>query len=154
MVEREFTRLFPLSSLVVPLILLFYFRSVIPALLSIVPLAFGVSVGLCILKIFGGYIELTTPLALALIFGTGIDDFIAVYHAFRRGGISGVIKLFRPTFLTSFTTAAAGIGLLFSYFEQSRFFGLFLAVSMMSVWFANLFLVPTILVMMKQMKIK
>jgi len=153
-VKREFIRYGHLLFLVVPLILFFYFRSVIPALLSVISLAFGISVGLCVLKTFGGYIDLTTPLALSLIFGTGVDDFIAVYNAFRRGRISGVIKLFRPTFLTSFTTTAAGIGLLFSYFEQSRYFGLFLAVSMMSVWFANLFLVPTILVMMKQMKIK
>jgi len=99
-----------------------------------------------------------------LLMAIGIADGIHVLSRYReelrrqvdkRGAILETMKAMkRPVVLTSLTTAVGFLSLLYAYMVPQRTFGLFTAIGILIAMFLSLLLIPAILRVVKEPKLK
>ena len=137
--------------LVIFVIVYIGFRRLNPiyAILSLVPVSFGILGLLGTYKFFGAYLNFFTIGLIPLVIGIGIDDGIHVMHRYReegRGSIPKVIQLTgKAIFLTTATTCLAFSSLLFSAHPTMKSLASIPIIGLIICFFGAIVFLPTLL---------
>jgi len=135
------------------LILIVYFgtrrRSPVYALLSMVPVAFGVLGLLGTYQWFGANLNFASISMIPLVIGIGIDDGIHIVHRYLeegKGSLPQVIQLTgKAIFLTTATTCLAFSSFLFSSHPSMRFLSLIPIIGLSLCFFGAIVFLPALL---------
>jgi preprotein translocase subunit SecF len=99
--------------LIVLLILVTFYRGLIPAILSLFPLVVGLAVMLGIMGIFGAKINFFNVLVFPIVIGYGIQNGIYIYYRFmEERNVGKTISRVGPAIIASTLTTLVGWGVL------------------------------------------
>jgi uncharacterized protein len=134
---------------VVFLMLLIDFRSLRFALLSMLPLLFGLIWMTGFMALTGIQLTLLNIIALPLIVGIGIDDGVHIIHRYRVEGEAAIGTVFASTgkavIITSFTTMLSFGSLVFATYRGFGSMGLALFIGVGMCLLASLIVLPALL---------
>lgn len=156
--KKDGVRSFSLSLLVV-LILIYYFEKSLKALLLIsIPLVIGLGVTIGTMVLFDIKLNFFNMLALPTLIGMGVDDGVHLYHRYKELGPWSMHYLIKNTglsaFLTTFTTMI-GFGSLMSANHYGLIsLGLLTNIGMFVALVATLLFLPSALQWMDELKHK
>jgi predicted RND superfamily exporter protein len=142
------------NAILLTLVLVFFllsvdFQSIRYALISMIPLAFGMLWMLGVMHLFGMKINIVNIIGLPLIVGIGIDDGVHIMHRWKHEGNGRIRTVFSSTgkaiFLTSLTTMFAFGSLVFSIFRGWASFGATLFLGVGACFLTTTLILPGIL---------
>ena len=143
---------------------LLVFRSIYFSIMSLIPLSFGVMLNFAIMSIFRIPLDVSTVMISAVAIGVGIDDsihFMLNYRHRLRDGIpvkDAVIqtlhKTSRPITFTSIALILGFAVFFMSSFKPIIYFGVLIAISMVTCTVATLFILPSMLIVMDRFRFK
>jgi predicted RND superfamily exporter protein len=135
-----------LTIVVVFLLLCVDFRSILTALLAMIPLAAGAFWMVGLMRIFGIPLDFMNIMGLPLIIGIGIDDGVHILHRWNHEGRSRIRTVFSSTgkaiFLTSLTTMLAFGSMMFSVFPAWTSFGSALFIGVGACFLTSVLILP------------
>ncbi len=141
------------TAILVFLINLIMFRSAYYALLSLIPLSFGVLMNFTIMSILNIPLDASTVMIAAISIGIGIDNsihFILNYRKklkenieYRDAILQTLAYTARPMLFTSLALVLGFIIFIISLFQPVVYFGVLISVSMFNCIFATLFILPS-----------
>lgn len=112
-VQREAFPAIFLTLGIVFLILIFFYRGLLPAALSLIPLLIGLAVMLGIMGIVGAKINFFNILIFPIVIGYGIQNGIYIYYRYlEEKNISETISKVGPAIIASTLTTLVGWGVL------------------------------------------
>ena len=134
-------------------------KSIAGGLIGIVPIGFTVLINFGVMGIFGIRLDISTAMVAAVSIGIGIDytiHYLSYYHFERiktdnlelvaRNTLAGAGK---AIIVNAISVAAGFMVLLFSKFNPLNYFGLLIAITMITSSTASLTLLPILLEMFK-----
>jgi predicted RND superfamily exporter protein len=142
-----------ITAILVFLINLIMFRSAYYALLSLIPLSFGVLMNFTIMSMLNIPLDAATVMIAAISIGIGIDNSIHFILNYRRrlkenmeykeAILETLSYTARPMLFTSLALILGFIIFILSSFRPVVFFGILISVSMLNCIFATLFILPS-----------
>ena len=143
---------------------LLVFRSLYFSLMSLIPLSFGVMLNFAIMSIFRIPLDVSTVMISAVAIGVGIDDsihFMLHYRHRLRDGVSvkdsvleTLHKTSRPITFTSIALILGFAVFFMSSFKPIIYFGVLIAISMVTCTIATLFILPSMLIILDRFRFK
>ena len=143
---------------------LLVFRSLYFSLMSLIPLSFGVMLNFAIMSIFRIPLDVSTVMISAVSIGVGIDDsihFMLNYRHRLRDGIPvkdailhTLNKTSRPITFTSIALILGFAVFFMSSFKPIIYFGVLIAISMVTCTVATLFILPSMLIILDKFRFK
>ena len=147
-----------LALIVIFLLLLFDFRNVKLALITLIPLVFGVLWMVGLMSLFGMKINILNAIGLPLILGMGVDTGVHVIHRYRIEGPGRVRTVFSTTgkavLISSLTSFLAFGSLGFAAYRGLASLGITLAIGMATCWLATVTILPAIMSYMDEKKLQ
>jgi len=138
-----------LTLLIIFFLLWLDFQNPRHALMSMIPLAFGLLWMVGLMHVVGMKFNFINVIGLPLILGIGIDDGVHIMHRWRHEGHGHMRTVFASTgkaiFLTSLTTMFAFGSLAFSIFRGFASFGLALFIGVGACFFTTVIVLPAII---------
>ncbi len=142
-----------MSVILVFLLMLVIFRSVYYSIIGLIPMVFAIIMNFTIMPIFDIPLDAATVLISSISIGVGIHNsiyFILFYKRLIREGSSAKDAILetlayasRPIFFTSLALVIGFSIFMLSSFNPIFYFGLLIAIAMMTCTFATLFIMPT-----------
>ena len=134
-------------------------RSIEGGLIGIIPIGFTVLINFGVMGIFGIRLDISTAMVAAVSIGIGIDytiHYLSYYH-FERLKTENLETVARNTLagagkaiiVNALSVAGGFLVLLFSKFNPLNYFGLLIAITMITSSTASLTLLPILLEMFK-----
>jgi hypothetical protein len=162
LVSDQFTNIISTIIMVFFLTLLL-FRSPYYAIMSLIPLTFGVLMNFTIMSVFRISLDIATIMIAAISIGMGIDNSIHLILNYRKAlnkngnhtkeAILATLEYTaRPMVFTSVALIAGFLVFLLSSFRPISFFGLLIAVAMFNCIFATLFILPSFLLITDRLR--
>jgi len=143
---------------VIFLLLLLDFRNVKLALITMIPLVFGVIWMVGFMHLLGMKINILNAIGLPLILGMGIDTGVHVIHRYRIEGPGKVKTVFSTTgkavLISSLTSFLAFGSLGFALYRGLASLGITLAIGIAACWIATVTILPAIMSLMDDKKMK
>ena len=143
---------------------LILFRSPYFSFFCLIPLSFGVITNFTIMSVFKIPLDAATIMIAAIAIGVGIDDsihFILNYKALLKKGlmtkeaISKTLEITsRPILFTSIALTLGFIVFFLSSFKPIFYFGLLIAISMVTCTFSTMFVLPSFLIITDKLRLK
>ena len=138
------------------------FKSTYFAIHSLIPLIFGILTNFTIMSIAGIPLDVATILISSIVMGIGIDDsihFLLTYKNSLKAGLNckdAIIRTYsvasRPIFFTTVSMVLGFLVFLLSTFRPIYYFGLLIAISMVTCTFASLFILPSFLLLTDKLR--
>jgi len=142
----------------------FLFRSIYFSIFSLIPLSFGVIINFSIMSIFKISLDAATVMIAAIAIGVGIDDAIHFLLNYKsklkkdflvKDAILETLNLTsRPILFTSIALIFGFIVFLLSSFRPVVYFGLLIAIAMLTCTFTTLFILPSFLIITDKLRLK
>ncbi|HMV42070.1 MAG TPA: MMPL family transporter [Leptospiraceae bacterium] len=112
-VQREAYPAVAMTLTIVLIILIVFYRGLIPAILSLFPLVVGLAVMLGIMGIFGAKVNFFNVLVFPIVIGYGIQNGIYIYYRFmEEKNIGKTVSRVGPAIIASTLTTLVGWGVL------------------------------------------
>jgi len=147
-----------LALIVIFLLLLLDFRKVKLALITLIPLVFGVLWMVGLMSLFGMKINILNAIGLPLILGMGVDTGVHVIHRYRIEGPGRVKTVFSTTgkavLISSLTSFLAFGSLGFAAYRGLASLGITLAIGISTCWLATVTILPAIISYIDEKKSK
>jgi predicted RND superfamily exporter protein len=129
-------------------LLVLYFRSLVRALLVLLPLALATLFTFAVMELIGLSLNMANILVVPLVFGLGVDTGIHVVHRFAAGG--GVRDVFqsstaRAVMISALTTIGTFFSLSFSPHGGAASVGLLLSIAISLMLLATFVVLPAVL---------
>ena len=159
MITDSQTRSILISLVLVFITLIVTHRSIAAGLIGILPIGFTVLINFGVMGIFGIRLDISTSMVAAVSIGIGIDytiHYLSYYH-FERLKTDNLETVARKTLagagkaiiFNAVSVACGFLVLLFSKFNPLNYFGLLIAITMITSSTASLTLLPILLEMFK-----
>lgn len=148
-----------IAILIVFVLLSFVFKSFKGGLLSALPISIATVVLFGLMGIFGIALDIATALLSSIMIGIGVDYTIHFLWRFKKERSRGITE--QEAVYNTLTTTGRGIiinalsvvvgfvPLVFSSFTPLRFFGALIVISILACLLSSLFLVPSIILIVK-----
>ncbi len=138
-----------LAIIVIFFLLLIDFKNVKLALITLIPLVFGVLWMVGLMSLFGMKINILNAIGLPLILGMGVDTGVHVIHRYRIEGPGRIRTVFSTTgkavLISSLTSFLAFGSLGFADYRGLASLGITLAIGIATCWLATVTILPAIL---------
>jgi len=145
-----------LALLVIFILLLLDFRSLKFALITLVPLIFGVLWMVGIMSLIGMKINILNAVGLPLILGMGVDTGVHVIHRYKIEGANKIKTIFSTTgkavLISSLTSILAFGSLGFALYRGLASLGIALAIGITTCLLATIIILPAIISFIDQKK--
>ncbi len=162
--DRDQIRTTLLSFFLVLIVSLIYFRSMVYAVVSVLPLAVSIAVYFISLAVFRIPLDMTTVLVTNVAIGVGLDDalhFLSRFKALRNSSeetvkrdlIVTMERTGRPIVLTTLSLAAGLMVLCFASFKPVVYFGLLIAGTLFTAMLSTVFLIPSLLLTARKFRV-
>lgn len=157
-IEKDGRLAMMVALIVIFLLLLFDFRNVKLALVTLVPLVFGVIWMVGFMHLFGMKMNILNAIGLPLILGMGVDTGVHVIHRYRVEGPGNLRTVFSTTgkavLISSLTSFLAFGSLGFAAYRGLASLGITLAIGIATCWLATVTILPAILSIMDNKKMQ
>ncbi|OHD37865.1 MAG: hypothetical protein A2015_01255 [Spirochaetes bacterium GWF1_31_7] len=150
-----------IMSVAITLILIFFillltYRSLLIALVGLIPLIFAIGMNIIFMYTLNIKLNASTIMTASIVTGIGVDDFIHIMNSFRQNKKSllllktkdifrGMYTTVKPVIVTSIALASCFLVFTLSGFRPISDFGILVSLSIVSSTFANIFIVPSIM---------
>ncbi|XDD51454.1 RND family transporter [Leptospira sp. WS92.C1] len=148
-VQREGVAAFLITLVLVVIVLVLFFRGIIPALISLIPLVLGIFVTLGIMAAFKIQLNFMNVLVFPVIVGYGIQNGIYIYYRFREDhDVVRAMSMVGPAIIASTLTTLVGwSSLLIADQKGLKSIGVVASIGIASSLLIALTLVPAVLEM-------
>ncbi|EQA78992.1 export membrane protein [Leptospira alstonii serovar Pingchang str. 80-412] len=146
-VQREGVVAFLSTLVLVVIVLILFFRGIVPALISLIPLVLGIFVTLGIMAAFGIQLNFMNVLVFPVIVGYGIQNGIYIYYRFREDhDVIRAMSMVGPAIIASTLTTLVGwSSLLIADQKGLKSIGVVASIGIASSLIIALTLVPAVL---------
>ncbi|MBM9576903.1 MMPL family transporter [Leptospira sp. 201903070] len=148
-VQREGIAAFLITLVLVVVVLILFFRGIVPALISLIPLVLGIFVTLGIMALFRIQLNFMNVLVFPVIVGYGIQNGIYIYYRFREDhDVVRAMSMVGPAIIASTLTTLVGwSSLLIADQKGLKSIGVVASIGIASSLIIALTLVPAVLEM-------
>lgn len=146
-VQKEGVTAFLVTLILVVIVLILFFRGIVPALISLIPLVLGIFVTLGIMAVFRVQLNFMNVLVFPVIIGYGIQNGIYIYYRFREDhDVIRAMSMVGPAIIASTLTTLVGwSSLLIADQKGLKSIGIVASIGIASSLIIALTLVPAIL---------
>lgn len=146
-VQKEGVTAFLVTLILVVIVLILFFRGIVPALISLIPLVLGIFVTLGIMAVFRIQLNFMNVLVFPVIIGYGIQNGIYIYYRFREDhDVIRAMSMVGPAIIASTLTTLVGwSSLLIADQKGLKSIGIVASIGIASSLIIALTLVPAIL---------
>ncbi|EKR63092.1 export membrane protein [Leptospira weilii str. 2006001853] len=146
-VQKEGVTAFLVTLILVVIVLILFFRGIVPALISLIPLVLGIFVTLGIMALFRVQLNFMNVLVFPVIIGYGIQNGIYIYYRFREDhDVIRAMSMVGPAIIASTLTTLVGwSSLLIADQKGLKSIGIVASIGIASSLLIALTLVPAIL---------
>ncbi|MCG6192922.1 MMPL family transporter [Leptospira sp. FAT2] len=146
-VQREGVAAFLITLVLVVIVLILFFRGIVPALISLIPLVLGIFVTLGIMAAFRIQLNFMNVLVFPVIVGYGIQNGIYIYYRFREDhDVVRAMSMVGPAIIASTLTTLVGwSSLLIADQKGLKSIGVVASIGIASSLIIALSLVPAVL---------
>lgn len=146
-VQREGVAAFLITLVLVVIVLILFFRGIVPALISLIPLVLGIFVTLGIMALFKVQLNFMNVLVFPVIIGYGIQNGIYIYYRFREDhDVVRAMSMVGPAIIASTLTTLVGwSSLLIADQKGLKSIGVVASIGIASSLLIALTLVPAVL---------
>ncbi|EMY78027.1 export membrane protein [Leptospira weilii serovar Ranarum str. ICFT] len=146
-VQREGVVAFLSTLVLVVVVLILFFRGIVPALISLIPLVLGIFVTLGIMALFRIQLNFMNVLVFPVIVGYGIQNGIYIYYRFREDhDVIRAMSMVGPAIIASTLTTLVGwSSLLIADQKGLKSIGVVASIGIASSLIIALTLVPAVL---------
>ncbi|EQA52419.1 efflux RND transporter permease subunit [Leptospira kmetyi] len=146
-VQREGVAAFLITLVLVVIVLILFFRGIVPALISLIPLVLGIFVTLGIMAAFKIQLNFMNVLVFPVIVGYGIQNGIYIYYRFREDhDVVRAMSMVGPAIIASTLTTLVGwSSLLIADQKGLKSIGVVASIGIASSLIIALTLVPAVL---------
>jgi predicted RND superfamily exporter protein len=138
-----------LAILVIFILLLIDFRNFKYALVTLIPLVFGMTWMVGIMNLVGMKLNVLNAMGLPLILGMGVDTGVHIMHRYRIEGAGKIKRVFSTTgkavLISSLTSVLAFGSLGFAIYRGLASLGITLAIGITTCWLATVIILPAIM---------
>jgi len=148
LVVTAFRQAATIAACLITFLLVIYFRSVITAVIVLIPIALTTVFTFAILVVFGGSLNMANILVVPLIFGLGVDTGIHVVHRYQQSHSTEKLmrsSTSRAVLISGLTTIATFFSLSFSAHKGAASIGVLLAVAIGLLLLTTFTVLPALL---------